>query len=206
VLESLRLEGDWRNGYLRFMEKLNYYINLCKRREVLLVVVGILLVLVVGRAGVGFYQAQNQALDDEIALKTLQFEKFSRLVARQQEFVALDQALRKFEQEVKNRNLLQGETATLTEVKFQNLLQKFAKESSVDVRTTKVLPEIKKAGVTMVRLRISCRAEIGAIRDFLIKVNNSEKFIFLQEIEVKSISRREKRFYYFNAVVSAFIA
>jgi gluconate kinase len=58
----------------------------------------------------------------------------------------------------------------------------------------------------MVRLRISCRAEIGAIRDFLIKVNNSEKFIFLQEIEVKSISRREKRFYYFNAVVSAFVA
>jgi len=206
VLESLKLEGDWRNGYLRSMEKLNYYINLCKRREVLLVVVGILLVLVVGRAGIGFYQAQNQALDDEIALKTLQFEKFSRLVARQQEFVALDQALRKFEQEVKNRNLLQGETATLTEVKFQNLLQKFAKESSVDVRTTKVLPEIKKADVTMVRLRLSCRAEIGAIRDFLVKVNNSEKFIFLQEIEVKTISRREKRFYYFNAVISAFTA
>lgn len=188
------------------MEKLDYYINLCKRREVLLVVVGVLLVLVIGRAGLGFYQAQNQALDDEIALKTLQFEKFSRLVARQQEFVALDQALGKFAQEVKTQNLLQGETATLTEVKFQNLLQKFAKESSVDVRTTKVLPEIKKADVTMVRLRISCRAEIGAIRDFLIKVNNSEKFIFLQEIEVKSISRREKRFYYFNAVVSAFVA
>ncbi len=188
------------------MAKLDYYINFLKRREVLLVVVGILLVLVIGRAGLGFYQAQNQALDDEIALKTLQFEKFSRLVARRQEFVALDQALQKFDQEIKNRNLLQGETPTLTEVKFQNLLQKLAKESSVDVRTTKVLPEIKKTGVTMVRLRLSCRAEIGAIKDFLIKVNNSDKFIFLQEIEVKTISRREKRFYYFNAVISAFIA
>lgn len=186
------------------MKKLAQYTDLLKRREVLLAVVGILLVLVIGRAGLGFYQAQNQALDDEIALKKLQFEKFSRLVARQQEFTALDQALLKFDQEVKNRNLVQGETPTLTEVKFQNLLQELARESSVDVRTTKVLPEVKKAGVTMLRLRLSCRAEIGSIKDFLIKINNSEKFIFLQEVEIKTISRREKRFYYFNAVISAF--
>ncbi|MCK5680778.1 hypothetical protein KAI46_08215, partial [bacterium] len=86
------------------MKKLAQYTDLLKRREVLLAVVGILLVLVIGRAGLGFYQAQNQALDDEIALKKLQFEKFSRLVARQQEFTALDQALLKFDQEVKNRN------------------------------------------------------------------------------------------------------
>jgi hypothetical protein len=159
---------------------------------------------VIGRAGLGFYQSQNLALDDEIALKTLQFEKFSRLIARQQEFVALDQALQKFDQDLKTRSLVQGETPTLTEVNFQNLLQKLAQESSVDVRTTKVLPEVKEAGVTMLRLRLSCRAEIGAIKDFLIKINNSEKFIFLNEVEIKNISRREKRFYYFNAVISAF--
>ena len=186
------------------MKNLAYYINLFKRREILLAVVGVLLVLVIGRAGLSFYQARNQALDDEISLKTLQFEKFSRLVARQQEFVALGEALQKFDQEVKNRNLVQGETPTLTEVKFQNLLQTLARESSVDVRTTKVLPEVKKAGVSMLRLRLSCRAEIGSIKDFLIKINNSDKFIFLQEVEIKSISRREKRYYYFNAVITAF--
>jgi len=186
------------------MKNFNYYSDLLKRREVLLAVVGVLLVLVIGRAGVGFYQARSQALDDEIALKELQFEKFSRLVARQQEFVALDKALQKFDQEVKSRKLLQGETPTLTEVQFQNLLQKLASESSVDVRSTKILPAAKKAGVTMLRLRLSCRAEIGAIKDFLIKINNNDKFIFLQEVEVKTISRREKRFYYFNAVITAF--
>jgi uncharacterized protein YecE (DUF72 family) len=186
------------------MERLDYYINLLRRREVLLALLGILLLLVCGRAGLGFYQARNQALDDEISLKTLQFEKFSRLVSRQQEFAALDQALQRFDQELKSRNLVLGETPTLTEVKFQNLLQKLAQESSVDVRTTKVLPAVKKSGVNMLRLRLSCRAEIGAVKDFLIKINNSDKFIFLQEVEVKSISRREKRFYYFNAVISAF--
>ncbi len=186
------------------MKKLDNYLELLKRREVLLVIVGVLLVLVLGRAGLGLYQTRSQALDDEIALKELQFGKFSRLVARQQEFVALDKALRKFEQEVKSRKLLQGETPTLTEVEFQTLLQKLAQESSVDVRTTKILPALKKGGVTMLRLRLSCRAEIGAIRDFLIKINNSDKFIFLHEVEVKTISRREKRFYYFNAVITAF--
>ena len=186
------------------MKNLASLTDLLRRREVLLALVGILLLLVIGRAGLGAYQAHNQALDDEIALKKLQYEKFSRLVARQQEFAALDRALQKFDQEVKARHLVQGETPTLTEVQFQNLLQKLARESSIDVRTTKVLPEVKKDGITMLRLRLSCRAEIGAVKDFLIKINNSEKFIFLQEVEVKIISRREKRFYYLNAVVTAF--
>ena len=185
------------------MKSLESFIDLFRRREVLLTVAGILLVLVLGRAGLGVYQAQNLALDDEIALKGLQYEKFSRLVARQQEFSALDQALKKFDQEVRSRHLIQGETPTLTEVQFQNLLQTMARESSVDVRTTKVLPGVKRDGITMLRLRLSCRAEIGAVRDFLIKINNNPKFIFLQDVEVKTISRREKRYYYLNAVVTA---
>ena len=185
------------------MKNLTSLTDLLRRRGVLLTLAGILLLLVIGRSGLGAYQAHNQALDDEIALKKLQYEKFSRLVARQQEFAALDRALQKYDQEVKARHLVQGETPTLTEVQFQNLLQKLARESSIDVRTTKVLPEVKKDGITMLRLRLSCRAEIGAVKDFLIKINNSEKFIFLQEVEVKIISRREKRFYYFNAVVTA---
>ncbi|MBN2808028.1 MAG: hypothetical protein JXR80_00885 [Deltaproteobacteria bacterium] len=185
------------------MVNLQALVDLLKRREILLAFAGVLLLLVVGRAGLGFYRAQNQALDDEIALKTLQYEKFSRLIARQQEFAALDQALRKFDQEVKVAHLIQGETPTLTEVQFQNLLQTLARESAVDVRTTKVLPEVKKDGIKMLRLRLSCRAEIGAVKDFLLKINNNPKFIFLQEVEIKNISRREKRFYYLDAVVTA---
>ncbi|MEA3348786.1 MAG: hypothetical protein U9Q39_06995, partial [Pseudomonadota bacterium] len=97
------------------MKNLASLTDLLKRREVLLALAGILLLLVIGRAGLGGYQAHNQALDDEIALKKLQYEKFSRLAARQQEFAALDRALQKFDQEVKARHLVQGETPTLTE-------------------------------------------------------------------------------------------
>ena len=181
----------------------NSLINFLRRREVLLTVAGILVLLLLVKSGWSYYQARNQTLDDEITLKTLQYQKYSRLVARRQEFVELNQALSKFQQEVETRYLVRGETPTLTEVRFQNLVQKLARESKVDIRTTKFLPFRKKEGVKILPLRLNCRAEIGAIRDFLIAIHNSEKLIFVQEVEVKTISRREKRFYYLNAVVCA---
>jgi hypothetical protein len=181
----------------------NSLINFLRRREVLLTVAGILVLLLLVKSGWSYYQARNQTLDDEITLKTLQYQKYSRLVARRQEFVELNQALSKFQQEVETRYLVRGETPTLTEVRFQNLVQKLAQERKVDIRTTKFLPVRKQEGVKILPLRLNCRAEIGAIRDFLIAIHNSEKLIFIQEVEVKTISRREKRFYYLNAVVTA---
>jgi hypothetical protein len=174
-----------------------------RRREFLLTLVGILCFLLLVKAGWSLYQGRNQVLDDEIALKTLQFQKYSRLVARRQEFSELNRALRKFADELKSRYLVLGETPTLTEVQFQTLVQRLARESKVDIRTTKFLTAQKRDGIKILRLRISCRAEISAIKDFLIAVHNSEKLIFLQEVEVKTISRREKRFYYLNAVLTA---
>ncbi|HDS16234.1 MAG TPA: hypothetical protein ENN66_06410 [Proteobacteria bacterium] len=185
------------------MKDLSWVGNLIKRREFLLALAAVLFFLVIAKAGYGVYQARSRALDDELALKQLQYEKLARLVARQQEFVELDQALSGFYQQVKERHLVRGETATLTDVQFQNLLQTLARESAIDVRSTKVMPEIRKDGVRLLRLRLNCRAEIGAIKDFLIRINNDDKFIFLQAFEIKNISSREKRFYYFNAEITA---
>ena len=179
-------------------------VKFIRRREVLLAIVGILVAVLLVKSGWGYYRERNRELDEAITLKTLQYQKYSRLVARRQEFVELSQALNKFKQEVETRYLIRGETPTLTEVRFQNLVQKLAQESKVDIRTTKFLPVRKKEnGIKVLPLRLNCRAEIGAIRDFLIAVHNSEKLIFIQEVEVKTISRREKRFYYLNAVVTA---
>jgi len=185
------------------MSETNSIGTFLRRREFLLGLAGILCFLLLIKVGWGLYQGRNQALDDEIALKTLQFQKYSRLVARRQEFSELNRALRKFADELKSRYLVLGETPTLTEVQFQTLIQKLARETKVDIRTTKFLPVQKKDGIKILRLRINCRAEISAIKDFLIAVHNSEKLIFFQEVEVKTISRRERRFYYFNAVLTA---
>ena len=181
----------------------NSLLNLLRRREVLYAVAAVLALILVVRSGWSYYQDRNRALDEEITLKTLQYQKYSRLAARRQEFVELDQALKKFRREVETRYLVKGETPTLTEVQFQNLVQGLAGTAKVDVRTTKFLPARKKDGIKILALRLSCRAEIGAIRDFLLAVHNSEKLVFVEEIEVKTISRRERRFYYLNAVVTA---
>jgi len=83
----------------------NSLINFLRRREVLLAIAGILVLLLLVKSGWSYYQARNQTLDDEITLKTLQYQKYSRLVARRQEFVELNQALSKFQQEVETRYL-----------------------------------------------------------------------------------------------------
>ncbi len=173
------------------------------KRGSLLAVAAVLLVVVVVRWGVYACRERGRTLDQQIELKQLQYDKYSRILKNGKEYVSMTADLKKFQQDLVKTRFVWDETPSLSEARFQNIVKKLATASHVDVRMTKVLPRKTVEQRTFLQLRINCRAEIGAIRDFFIGVQNDPHYLFFHKVEIKTISRREKRYYYLNAELMA---
>ena len=159
--------------------------------------------MVVGRWGVYAFQERSRLLDQQIELRQLQFDKYSRIIRNGKDYLSMTSDLEKFQQDLGKSRFVWDETPSLSEARFQNIVKKLAGDNHVDVRMTKVLPRKTVEQRTFLQLRINCRAEIGAIRDFLIGVQNDPHYLFFHKLEIKTISRREKRYYYLNAEIMA---
>lgn len=169
----------------------------------LLVSIAVFLLLVVARWGVYAFQERSRLLDQQIELRQLQFDKYSRIIRNGKDYLSMTSDLEKFQQDLGKSRFVWDETPSLSEARFQNIVKKLAGDNHVDVRMTKVLPRKTVEQRTFLQLRINCRAEIGAIRDFLIGVQNDPHYLFFHKLEIKTISRREKRYYYLNAEIVA---
>lgn len=163
----------------------------------------VLLLVVLGQQGMQAYTMKSQALEEEIALRQLQYDKYSRIIRKSKDYLALNKALEKFRQDLLQSSFVWDETPSLSEARFQNLIKELAAANQVNVRLTKVLPRKTVDGLTLLQLNVNCRAEIGAIRDFLLAVQKNSHYLFFHKLEIKTISRREKRYYYLNAELMA---
>ena len=173
------------------------------KRSLLVSIAVFLLLLVVVRWGVYSFQERSHLLDQQIELRQLQFDKYSRIIRNGKDYLSMTSDLEKFQQDLGKSRFVWDETPSLSEARFQNIVKKLAGDNHVDVRMTKVLPRKTVEQRTFLQLRINCRAEIGAIRDFLIGVQNDPHYLFFHKLEIKTISRREKRYYYLNAEIVA---
>lgn len=177
--------------------------SMLSKRSLLVSIAVVLLLLVLGRWGIYGFQERSRLLDQQIELRQLQFDKYSRIIRNGKDYVSMTADLEKFQQDLGKNRFVWDETPSLSEARFQNIVKKLAGDKHVDVRMTKVLPRKTVEQRTFLQLRINCRAEIGAIRDFLIGVQNDSHYIFFNKVEIKTISRREKRYYYLNAELVA---
>jgi len=173
------------------------------KRSLLVSIAIVLLLVVVVRWGIYTFQEQSRLLDQQIELRQLQFEKYSRIIRNGKDYLSMTADLEKFQEDLGKGHFISDETPSLSEARFQNIVKKLAADNHVDVRMTKVLPRKTAEGRTFLQLRINCRAEIGAIKDFLIGVQNDPHYLFFNKVEIKTISRREKRYYYLNAEIMA---
>lgn len=173
------------------------------KRSLLVSIAVFLLLVVVARWGVYAFQERSRQLDQQIELRQLQFDKYSRIIRNGKDYLSMTSDLEKFQQDLGESRFVWDETPSLSEARFQNIVKKLAGDNHVDVRMTKVLPRKTVEQRTFLQLRINCRAEIGAIRDFLIGVQNDPHYLFFHKLEIKTISRREKRYYYLNAEIMA---
>jgi len=173
------------------------------RRKALAVVAGVLAVVLALRFLAGWYTGYQLELDEAIEMKTLQMEQLKRLAAGSSDYVELNKQLGQFQGQLSQGRFIEGGSPSLSEALFQNVVKDLAQKGQINLRAIKSLPPHKKEGLAFLNMSINARAEIGAIKNFLLLVQNSGRYIFFTEVEIKQLDQKERRYYYFNAKLSA---
>ena len=176
-----------------------------KRRQALLLGVAVVLgLLFVFRAGWNWHQNSMERLEESIELKSMQYEKLMGLLAEADKLNGEHKALLALEREMVEKRFIKEATVSLSEAAFQNFVKELIQKHGLELRTMKSLPLSKrKDGVETLNLNINVKAEIGPIRDFLMSVRNSGKFVYFTELEIKSAYVKEPRFFNLSAKLAA---
>lgn len=172
-------------------------------RKILIAVAGILFILVLFQTGWNKYTSLQQDLEDQIDLKAVQLEKQKRIVEQSQEYLQANQELKEFREQIVSTRLLQGDTPALAEAKLQNLINEIAQEYNVNILSMRMLNRESENIFTILQIGINGRAEIGAIKDFLAQIEQEERFMFISELEIKIVNRREERYFNLSAQIAA---
>ena len=173
------------------------------QRGILLAVAIVLMALVLFRLGMQAYSEHKQYLDQQIALKEMKYDNYLRVIRKSKDYSSLTASLEKFKEGLVAKRFIWNDIPSLSETRLQNIIKELANKTRVNVRITKVLPRKTIEGFTLLQVRINCRAEIGAIRDFLLQVQDNPLYIFFNKVEIKPVSRSQRRYYYLNAELSA---
>ncbi len=191
------LTNVWENIFKKGVSSPN------RLRISLFLLAGLLFVLVIVQMGWKSYTSYKQDLENQIELKKMQYKKLAKIVASSKQYKELNNSLRELRQELINKKLIKAGTLTLAEVDFQNIINELAQKSQVNIVSMRMLPRGKTEKMQTIKIGINCRAEIGSIKEFFIKVYQNPKFIFFEQFEIKIVNRRERRFYNFNAQLTA---
>ncbi len=163
----------------------------------------ILAILVAGRFLVNAYGDYADNLQNDIEINTLKYNSLVRLVSEAEKYKNEHLALNRFRNDFLNAKLIQGATPALAEAQLQNIINTMAEESNLNLLTMNMLPRTQANGVTHLKIGITGRGEIEAIQNFLYKASVHEKFIFVDQMEVRILNHRERRFFNFNAQLVA---
>ncbi|HMB31012.1 MAG TPA: type II secretion system protein GspM [Desulfohalobiaceae bacterium] len=183
--------------------KLLSYSKKANLRILLFGFAGLLFVIVVFRTAWNVYWQYSKEFQHQIELKQIQYERLARILEKKGQYASMNKALRGYKEELVSKRFVQGETQTLAEAKFQNIVNGLANETEINILSMRVLPSKRYDNLQSLRLGINCRAEIGAINEFIVKIYENKRFIFFDQLEIKIVHRREHRYYNFNAELSA---
>lgn len=174
-----------------------------RRRNLLLAVAAALFAVTAIYYAWSWYSGYVGELRSEIELRQAQYEKLSRLAANRPHYEGLHEALTHFRDEIVSNRFITGRTLPLAEARFQNLVNQMGQDARINIRATKILPQTSRDNMTVLGVSINARAEIGAIRDFVLAVQRSPHSMWFEQLEIKQISSREDRYFYFDARLAA---
>lgn len=174
-------------------------LDFLRPNQVLIPIAILLSLIVIGKWCYVQWDAAIIGLDEKIELRQLQLDKYARIANSSASYTAVNRALLNLQDDVQKRRLFHASTKALSQAKFQNLVKGLAKKDNIDIRSTKVVADERQGDVSLLRLRIDAKAEIGAIRDFLLDLKADEHYIFVSNLEIRIINTREVRYYYMSA-------
>lgn len=180
-----------------------WYAAQSRRNRILIWVALSLLMLQFFRLGWGTLSGYAQELEQRIEIREMEYRNLTRMISRGQEYERLAEEVRQFEERLAQERLVKAASPPLSEAMFQNIVNELADRHQITVVSLRMLPRAERDGVTLLRLGISGRAEIGALRDFLVAVEYDARMMFFEEVEVKLINQRERRYFNFNAQLAA---
>jgi len=174
-----------------------------RTRIILVILMLILLLVMLVRFLTDLYAGYEKSLQNEIDIRLTEFNNMNRLIINGERYQKEHVALSTFENEYTDSRLIRASTPSLAEAQFQNLINDIAEESNLNVQSLRVLPRTNQGNITSLKIGINCRGEIQAIKNFLHKAENHDKFVFIDRMEIRIISQREQRYFNFNAQLIA---
>lgn len=171
--------------------------------QLLIPVAIFLFVIVIGQWIYGWWDEKISGYNDRIELRELQLNKYARISKNSDNYSAVNRALLGLQDDVQKQRLFHASTEALAQAKFQNLIKDLAKKNSIDIRSTKTISAHRQDDFALLRLRIDAKGEIGAIRDFLLDVRAENHYIFVSDLEIRTINSRERRYYYLTSELVA---
>ncbi len=191
IFEYISISG---NGLLEGQNRL---------RILLLAVAALMLIAVAGRFIIGVYDGYARNIQNEIDLNLTRYDNLSRLMADSERYREEHSTLVRFRSEFLDSGLIQASTPALAEAQLQNLINELAEESNLNVLSLRMLPRTQEGDITNLKIGINCRGEIGAIKEFLRRASDHDKFLFVEQIQIQILNQRERRYYNFNTQIVA---
>lgn len=174
-----------------------------RTRLLLLLIAAVLIVVLSGRFVIGVYDEYAMNIQNEIDMKMTRYNSLSRLMADAEKYRQEHATLVRFRSEFLDLGLIQASTPALAEAQLQNLINELAEQSNLNVLSLRMLPRTQQGEVTNLKIGINCRGEIGAIKEFLLRASNHDKFLFVDQIQIQILNQRERRYFNFNTQIVA---
>jgi len=165
-------------------------LNVDKRKKYIFIIGAILLLLGLVYRSFPFLQGL-QAAGEEIVLKERQVAKYRQMVHQTNGFearlISLNRTLDRAES-----GLLTGDTPALAAVDIQNILNKIAGGSDVEIRTVRVLKtkELDEGDYLSVPVQFTITPTIKQLKEILYRIETSSKYLTVKKIRI-TVPRRK---------------
>ncbi len=179
--------------------------NLTAREKKIGVITGVLIIVFIIYSLIisPLYQKQKKA-DQEIQSKILFINKYYAILNQKEYYQNKGVTNKQLEGELAQR-FLSPSQPSLAAASLQKIVENHAKGNAVNVIQVKIEKPKYEEGLLSIPIRIVLRSDLRNLTQFLFQVENSSKFLVIEEMVIRRVNRSEPEFLETRLLVSGFV-